>query len=218
MAAIRRGLPAMPVGPRRRTWRALVVGLAVSALLCLGWADSWDAIRAAAANVHAIRADFVQEKHLPMLAHPLISHGKLYYQRPDSLRWEYTEPVRSVLLMHAGEARRFVAVDGKLVPDAGMRLEAMQFVMPEISGWLGGRFQDNAMFAATLEAGNRIQLVPRDAGMAKVIQRIELTLADQPGVIKTVRIFESEDAYTTMTFVNTTVNPQLDPRIFSEVE
>ncbi len=215
MAAARRRRPAA-CRSKRRLVRAPIVLLIGAALLCLGWAESWDAIRAAAGTVHAIRADFVQEKHLPMLTRPLISHGRLFYRHPDSLRWEYLEPVHSVLLMHDGEAQRFVTVDGKLVADAGMRLQAMQFVMPEISGWLGGEFEDNPLFAATLEDGGIIRLEPRDAGMAQVIQRIELTLADQPGIIRSVRIYESENAFTTMIFSNTVVNPQLDPSIFRE--
>ncbi|MBC2712346.1 MAG: outer membrane lipoprotein carrier protein LolA [Desulfosarcina sp.] len=177
--------------------------LLIAATFCPGWADTWESIRAAAGNVDAISADFVQEKHLPILARPLVSKGRLFYRRPDSLRWEYTSPVKSVLLMHDGDARRFVQSDQGLVEDASVRLQAMQFVMPEISGWLGGRFQDNPLFDASLHGTNKILLVPKDAGMARFIQRIELFMSDRPGVIEKVMIFESEDAFTRMVFSNT---------------
>ena len=197
--------------------RYLLSAVLIMALcLCLGWAETWEGIRAAAANVHAISADFTQEKHLPILAKPLISKGRLYYRRPDSLRWEYTSPVKSVLLMHDGEARRFVQTDRGLVEDAGVRLQAMQFVMPEISKWLSGRFQDNPLFKASLKPPNRILLVPTDAGMKRFIQRIELVLADRPGVIEEVLIYEGRDAYTRMVFSHTKVNPRLDDRLFRE--
>lgn len=207
-----------PFSTRLRPVRRYVLGavLIMALCLCLGWAQTWEGIRAAAANVHAVSADFTQEKHLPILVKPLISKGRLYYRRPDSLRWEYTSPVKSVLLMHDGEARRFVQTDRGMVEDAGVRLQAMQFVMPEIGKWLSGQFQDNPLFKASLKAPNRILLVPTDKGMARFIQRIELVLAKRPGVIKEVLIYESDDAYTRMVFSHTKVNPRLDDRLFKE--
>ena len=190
----------------------------LAAGLCLGWADSFDGIRGAAANVMAVQADFVQEKHLPILAKPLVSTGRLYYRRPDALRWEYTAPVKSVLIMHDGETRRFVESEqgGRLVEDASARMQAMQVVMPEISGWLSGRFQDNPLFDASLCEGNRILMVPKDEGMQRFIQRIELVMAGTPGVIQEVLIFESEKAFTRMVFSDTHVNPDLDDRLFQD--
>ena len=198
--------------------RFLCVALVMVAGLCLGWADSWDGIRNAAKSVDSISADFVQEKHLPILARPLISEGRLLYRRPDALRWEYTSPVKSVLLMHGGDARRFVQSDQGLVEDVSVRLQAMQFVMPEISGWLGGRFQDNPLFNASLDGINTIMLVPTDPGMARFIQRIELLMSDRPGVIEQVLIFESDDAFTRMVFSHTQVNPSLNDRLFQEAQ
>lgn len=208
---IRRGL-------KRFIAPGLTALLLLAAGLCLGWADSWEGIRAAAATVNAVQADFVQEKHLPILAKPLVSTGRLYYRRPDALRWEYTAPVKSVLLMQGGEARRFVQSDQGLVEDAGVRMQAMQFVMPEISGWLSGRFQDNPLFEASLSGTNRILLVPKDEGMARFIQRIELVMAKTPGVIEEVLIFESADSFTRMVFSNTRVNPNLDDRLFQDAQ
>lgn len=190
--------------------------LLIAVSLCLGWTDTWESIRAAAEKVDAIQADFVQEKHLPILTKPLVSNGRLSYRRPDALRWEYTAPVKSVLLMQDGEARRFVESDQGLVEDASVRMQAMQFVMPEISGWLGGRFRDNPLFEASLSGTRTIRLVPRDAGMARFIQRIELVMSDRPGVIEQVLIFESETAFTRMVFRNTQVNPVLDGRLFRD--
>lgn len=203
---------------RRFAGRLLWSLLLISVCLCLGWADTWESIRNAANGVDAISADFVQEKHLPILAKPLISEGRLLYRRPDALRWEYTSPVKSVLLMHDGDARRFVQSDQGLVEDASVRLQAMQFVMPEISGWLGGRFQDNPLFDASLDGGNKILLVPSDPGMARFIQRIELLMADRPGVIEQVLIFEDDNAFTRMVFSNTQVNPSLDDRLFQDAQ
>jgi len=207
-----------PSRVKRVAGRFLCVALVMAAVMCLGWADTWEGIRAAAKGVESISADFVQEKHLPILAAPLVSKGRLFYRRPDSLRWEYVSPMKNILLIHDGTVRRFIQSDQGLVEDASVRMQAMQFVMPEISGWLGGRFQDNPLFDASLEGANKILLVPKDAGMARFIQRIELLMSDRPGVIEEVLIFESDEAFTRMVFINTQVNPAIDDRIFQEVQ
>ena len=200
---------------RRRTGALLAV--VMTALVSLGWADSWDAIRREAAKVQSIQAQFVQEKHLKILAAPLVSTGAFYFKGEASLRWEYSQPVRSVLLMDGGRTRRFVEADGEMVADDTIRLEGMQVVLKEIAGWLNGRFADNPAFEATLEPGRRILLTPRASGLAAIIQRIELTFDRQPGVISAVSIFESDEAYTRIQFNHARLNLPLEDRIFREL-
>lgn len=198
--------------------RVLWIVLILSACLCLGWADSWEGIRVAGEKVEAVSAEFVQEKHLPILTKPLLSWGRLVFRRPDSLRWEYIAPVKSVLLVNADSVRRFVQTEEGMVEDASVHLKAMQFVMPEIGGWLSGRFGDNPLFEADLTGNGTIRLTPRDAGMARFVAHIEIHFSSQPGVIEEVLIFEGENAYTRMLFKDTQVNPDLPDRLFKEVQ
>ncbi|MDA8138935.1 MAG: outer membrane lipoprotein carrier protein LolA, partial [Desulfobacteraceae bacterium] len=67
------------------------------------------------------------------------------------------------------------------------------------------------------EPGRRIVLTPKEQAMAKVIQRIELNLAQQPGVIDSVKIFESDTAYTQMTFSHTVLNAKISEEIFRKI-
>jgi hypothetical protein len=196
-----------------------LIVLAISAaLLSLGWTSSWDSIRAAADAVTTVRADFTQEKHLPILKKPLVSTGRFAYRSPGDLRWEYLAPVRSILLMYKGKTHRFLESEGQLVPDQSAGIAAMSVVMDQITAWLKGRFDDNPMFAAELTKGGKIVLTPTAAGMAKMIDRIELQLADQPGAIDTVTIHEGEAAFTRLIFHHLQLNPQLSERLFQEAE
>lgn len=189
----------------------------VLALFCVGWADSWEELKSTAGTVTSVQADFVQEKHLPILARPLVSQGAFYYQAPRSLRWEYRSPVKSILAMHDGRVRRFVAGTSGMTEESGAGLEAMQVILEEITQWLAGRFDANPMFQAQLEPGRRIVLTPRDEAFAKVIQRIVLNLAQQPGVMESVVIYESEQAFTRMTFGNTRINAKIDEALFRSI-
>ncbi len=198
--------------------RALLWCLPLLALLCVAWADSWQTLQSAAGTITSVQADFTQEKHLPILARPLVSEGRFYYQAPKSLRWEYTRPVRSILLMHAGRVQRFVAGASGMTEEHGPGLDAMQVVLEEITHWLAGRFNENPMFDTRLDSEQHlIVLTPRQPAMQQVIQQITVHLADQPGVIQSVEIRESKDAYTRMIFNHTVLNQPIDDAVFRKV-
>jgi len=186
--------------------------------MCIGWADSWEELSSAAGTVTSVKAEFVQEKHMKILARPLVSEGILLFQGPDSLRWQYTQPIQSILLLHNGKTRRFVQKDGNLIEDASASLQSMQVVVQEITQWLNGRFDDNPAFAARLEPGRKIVMTPREESFARLIQRIEIILSDRPAVITSVMIFENADSYTKLNFKDVILNQKLDDRLFREVK
>jgi outer membrane lipoprotein-sorting protein len=166
-------------------------------------------------QLRSVQADFIQEKHLKILARPIISTGSFTFQAPQSLRWEYRTPIRSILLMHGGKVRKFVERDGVLAEDKGMRLDAMQVVLAEISNWLDGRFTDNAMFTVSFPKKQTILLTPKESGLAALISSIELKLGDQAGLLDKVIIFEGPGAFTSLTFSNRIINKEIPAAVFT---
>lgn len=200
----------------QRTFSFLHIILLASCLFSLGWADSWDAIRNNAGKLTSIQAEFSQEKHLKILARPIISKGIFVFQSPASLRWQYLSPIKSLLLMHEGNTRKFSQQDGQLIEEHSMNMDAMQVVTQEISQWLDGRFTDNPTFAAELRPGRMIVMTPKQEGLAKLISRIELILSDQAGLMESVTIYEGEDSYTRLIFNNALLNQDLPSTVFTE--
>ena len=165
--------------------------------------------------LQSIQANFIQEKHLKILTHPIISTGTFTFQRPQSLRWEYISPIRSILLMHGDKVKKFIEKDGSLVEDKGMQLGSMQVVLPEISKWLDGRFSDNTMFRVARPSEKTILLTPRNKELAGIISSIELTLADQQGNLDGITIFEGPDSYTKMSFSHRILNREIPDTVFT---
>lgn len=190
--------------------------LLAGCLLLAGWSDSWERIRRESAGIRSVAAPFTQKKRMKILAGPLVSEGRFYFQGPDSLRWEYTAPVRSILLMNRGTVRRYVFSGGEWLEESGERLQGMGVVMQEIGRWLHGRFDENQAFAATLVGGSpaRIILRPREQSFARMVQRIELTLSPRPGVIRSIAIIESEDTVTLLEFRDVKINQELPAALF----
>jgi len=180
--------------------------------------DSLEKLRAAAEKISSISGDFVQEKHMPILARPLIAKGYFAYQRPSSLRWEYRKPLQSVLLLHDGDVNRYIHTEKGWQADAAANLQSMDFILQEISSWLNGRFDDNPLFHATMGKDRTVILTPKDKSMDQFIRRIELVMADQPGVMKQVTIFEGEDTFTRFTFVDPHINGKIPPSAFRKIQ
>ena len=54
-------------------------------------------------KTNSITSDFIQEKHLEILEKPLISNGKFLYKKQNNIRWEYTEPLKYIIVIHKGK-------------------------------------------------------------------------------------------------------------------
>ncbi len=189
----------------------------LSFFLLPGWADTWEDIRRNSGEVRSVNADFVQEKHMKILKKPLISKGIFCFQSPDSLRWEYRDPVQSILLSHKGKTKRYVKGKEGFVEESARGLQAMQVVMEEIGQWMKGQFAENPNFTASLEPGPKILLRPKEKAFSKIIERIELVLSpDKPGVIDHVSVYESGDSSTKIIFQNVKLNENIADSLFQD--
>ncbi len=196
--------------------------LLIALLACpflIGWTASWEEIKKASGNIKSVSAEFVQEKHMKILAKPLKSYGKFYFSAPDSLRWEYTSPIKSILMMHKGKIKRYIKGHSGYIEDSSAKLQAMQIVMQEITAWLNGRYHDSPSFTAALKSGPKAKIVltPRQEAIANIIKRIELRLSRKLGIINSVLIYENKDSYTLLEFKKELLNKKIDESLFMEI-
>ncbi len=167
-------------------------------------------------QITSVKARFLQEKQVPILAHPLRSEGRFVFQAPTSLRWEYTRPLHSVLLLHQGRIRSFIERDGHLEEKSHPGPGSMEVVLEQISDWLKGRFADNNLFRVDRSHDGLVILRPRDTTMQAIISRIELRPGARPGLIDTVTIFEGSDAWTRLTFSQAELNQPVAAGCFTK--
>jgi len=191
--------------------------LLLTCFLTAGWGESWEDINRETSGIESVQAEFTQHKHLKILTKPLVSRGKFYFQKPDSVRWEYYSPVRSVLLMHRGNVKRYTLGSRGMVEDSSGALSSMQVVVQEIGLWSQGRFKESAYFKAEIVGGKeqKIILTPREALFAAMIARIIITPSpERKGVIKSVKIVESEGNYTLLDFTDVKMNEKIGESVF----
>jgi len=202
----------------------VVIGIAIAIVLSPGLAtaaEDFNELRKQAEVVKFIAADFTQTKKMKLLKKPLVSKGRFLYGAPDSVRWEYQSPIRTVSLVRGGGVKRFnLTSDGKWHADSSSAVEGMRIVMEQITGWLAGRFDEGTLFTASLVPGERpvVMLSPTDKEMARFISRVEVRFSNRPGVVEAVEIFEGEATSTLIEFSNVRLNETVDPKQFEAVE
>jgi outer membrane lipoprotein-sorting protein len=200
----------------RHRWHILSIGIMLILNLSgSAMAVSLDEFRAAAQHIHTLKADFVQEKHLKILSTPLLSRGVFYYQAPDTLRWEYRSPIKSLMLMNKGQVSRYLWTESGFKEHRGPGTEGMQGVFGEINSWLKGNFDKDAFFRVRFEKTGHIILTPRDDAFRRLIQRIVLALSDRPGIIRSVTIYEGKDSFTRIVFNHLRINTPFDASSFT---
>jgi outer membrane lipoprotein carrier protein len=192
-------------------WLATLVVLAVAPAAHAGWTENWDTIRASAGQLQSLETDFVQTRTLKILTRPIVSRGTLAYRRPADLRWEYTSPVKSVLVMKGGNVGRYIKRTEGWVPDSSAKLDAMKVVLGEINQWLGGNFSQSKTFRPELKGGDpaKVELVPIEEGLRKIITKIEITLGKDAGTVTSIDIHEGNEGKTHIEFSNAKYNQSI---------
>ena len=183
-------------------------------------ADTFEQLRRNSADIKTVQARFVQKKLMKILAKPLISEGRFFYASPDSFRWEYLKPLRSVVLSGKGVTKRYIMSGGKMAEDKSGGVKAMGIVLGEITNWMSGKFDQNPSFKTALHEGRNtlITLTPVEQNMAGMIEKIEISVVRKTMVVKSVKIIEDKNTATVINFSNVEMNKGINASIFQDVE
>lgn len=123
-------------------------------------------------------ADFVQTRSLPGFDTPILSHGKLAYDREHGFRWEITSPYHYVFEMDGRGAREELP-DGtrrELDPDQNPWLTSVERIF--VSALSGDRSELTSYFDVAVTPhgqGESLDLKPKPGPLAKAIAEIRVT-------------------------------------------
>lgn len=144
-------------------------------------------LRAAQADVRTLAADFTQRNRVKLFRQELTSQGRLIYDkgdppmRPARLRWEYTAPDPSLLLLIGERAELRAPGQAPRTFDTG-RDGTLRAVFDQMGLWLGsGAVQtarrDNTLSVAGTATAPTLVLIPREGtALWRVFARVELRL------------------------------------------
>jgi len=180
-------------------------------------AQDWSSLKETFRNIQSVKAEFLQKRYLKILTKPLLSEGKLFFCIPNSLRWEYLNPLRSVMLQKGSTVQVYNFFEGVWKPEMPESVEATRMVLAEISQWFQGRFDESKSFKQLYSPGPpaRVTMVPGE-GIDRFIRRIEIILSVRPGVIDRVEIEEPGGSRTTIEFRNVEINSSFSSEVFEK--
>lgn len=164
----------------------------------------------ALAEAKTVFTHFVQERHLSLFKEPLRSEGYLCFEQPGSIRWETTEPYKSILVSDGAGVAQFEWFDEQWKKlDVGLAA-AMQNVVSQIAGVMKGQYAQGGreynVDLANTENGPVITLVPRNEKMRKMMKAIEVHVAPDLKATRRVVLRENTGDFTDIQFDQQVVN------------
>lgn len=177
-----------------------------------------DKVEANSKNVSTFSCDFRQERHLSIFPKPVKFTGKLLLKKPDRLRWEFLDPIPSVLILNGRSGvkcePRGRELTFSLDSDPVMRLVAKQ-----LWSWTGGNYRDLADdFNMELLSGPILKLTPVKKGGGNFIEEINVRFDSDTLQPIQVIIEEPGDDRTMLFFSNYLINLQFPDTYFTECQ
>ena len=153
---------------------------------------------------------FVQQRHLALFNEPLRSEGYLCFEQPGRIRWEVTQPYKSILLSDGSGVAQFEWMDNRWKKlDVGLA-SAMQNVVSQIAGVMRGQYaregREYAVNLVNTGSGPVVTLTPRNEKMRKMIQAIEVHLAPDLRATRQIVLRENDGDFTDIQFDGQVVN------------
>ena len=98
----------------------------------------------------SIQANFTQTRYSKMLKEAQVSDGKMFCQQPDKLRWEYTSPRQSALILDGTGTDARLTKEGS--KDGGRNKFAGEMARLIMNSVAGKSLTDNTAFEVSAEA------------------------------------------------------------------
>ena len=154
------------------------------------------------ARMPGLEAHFEEERQISLLELPLRSSGSLYFAPPDALARHTLSPAPSTLVVEGDRMRLADAEGGRSIDLAAQPLlrvfvDGFRLALRGDLAALERAFE--VTYAPAAGAGSwSMRLVPRDAALAKVLQRVELR--GRATAVADVRIVETNGDETRLRF------------------
>jgi outer membrane lipoprotein-sorting protein len=156
----------------------------------------------------------MQRKQSLLFDEPLVSKGLFYYENPNKIRWEQLTPSANYFILNKEEVIQF---DGKSVKkSAGLNMQ-MSIFRQFIVSTVDGSILNDPSFEKSFQSKNgkmHISLVPLDKRMAKRLVKIELTFDEKTLLLDQLKMYESREDFTEISFTNQKINTSIPASIF----
>lgn len=169
----------------------------------------------ASRKTRSISSDFIQERHISMMTQPIISKGTFHFKRPASIRWEYTEPYSHVIIL---TRRRVYVQDDSQTTEFDMGAndtfkELGRVMFRFVLGDLTAAEEDFYIDYLENESTYFIKLRPKNK-KDDTARPIDLYFDKKDYSLSQIVLYDTNEDYTQITFVNKTLNESVSNDLF----
>lgn len=162
-------------------------------------------------QIRTLACDFTEKKKIAILADTSISHGRMYYRKSRSMRWEYTEPTHFYGVTNAEGSQMFK--EGK-ADKVGSKVFAQ--ISKLIISLINGQPIDEKLFAVAYEKtadAHQINLIPQVRKIKMSMDAMVLSFDPATYLIRAIEIRRADDV-TRIEFSRMQLNIPLDDNLF----
>ena len=169
-----------------------------------------------ASVMKTMQCDFVQTKHLKMLNNDFVSHGKMYYQQSNKLRWEYTSPYSYTFILNNDQVLLKNKQRNDLI-DVKQNKLFREIVRIMMSSVVGNCLADDKNYKVSIATiGNEwvATLLPQRKDMKQMFPKLVLHFHAKKSVVNTVELYDKNGEKTIIELKNIRINETIHPHMF----
>lgn len=172
---------------------------------------------AASSSLASMQCDFVQTKKMRLLKNDMQSRGKMFYIKPNKLRWQYNTPYRYIFILNGNEVHIKSDNNAQTV-DIQRNKMFRQLSNVILQSITGGHLSNSTDFTVEILKDNGVylaKLTPKKKELQKLYTSIEVTFSNDLTMVKSVRMVEKTGDITTVELQNVKVNTQISETLFT---
>jgi len=173
-------------------------------------------IKAVSQNVRSIETDFVQTKHISFMDEALVSKGKLFFKRPDKMRWEYTDPFSYAIVIN-GDGISILDDQKVKHYDASANM-LFGRIKEVIMNMVNGKMFDDSDYHTTIEKTDglyKVHFETVNPAMKDYIASIDLFFTANDYQLSKIRMNEASGDDTVVKFTNRRLNQPVADSCFT---
>lgn len=175
-------------------------------------------INQTAAKIQTLTCQFTQVKTLRFLNDKMTSQGRMCYEGPDKLRWEYTTPYNYAFILngqkvHIKTAKRQQTID---IRQSRLFQGIARVMMNSVTGKSLTSDKDFACTMLTRGDDWVAELVPQKKEMKQLFTTIRLHFDGKLQMVSQVEMTEKNGDTTIITLKDVKTNGKIDAQMFAE--
>lgn len=175
-------------------------------------------INQTAAKIQTLTCQFTQVKTLRFLNDKMTSQGRMCYEGPDKLRWEYTSPYSYTFILngqkvHIKNARSSQTID---IRQSRLFQSIARVMMNSVTGKSLTSDKDFACTMLTKGDDWVAELVPQRKEMKQMFSTIRLLFDGKRQMVSQVEMTEKNGDTTVITLKEVKTNGKIDTQMFAE--